>query len=53
MPKVSTKLGVESTEEWQMGKNLSLCRTQMENYENRERDAQAERACHVIDNADT
>jgi hypothetical protein len=42
---------VESTEEWQKGKNVSLCRAQMENYENRERDAHAERAGH-IGNAD-
>jgi hypothetical protein len=48
MPKVSTKLGVESTEEWQKGKNVSRCRAQRENYENRERDAHAERTGHII-----
>jgi len=52
MPKVSTKLGMESTEERRKGKNVSRCRAQWENYENCERDAHAERASHVISDAD-
>jgi hypothetical protein len=52
MPKVSTKLGMESTEERRKGKNVSRCRAQRENHENCERDAHAKRAGHVMGNAD-